>query len=459
MSDLLHELAAQAGRNPAHAPLASLPKLLSNGSLVRALAAGGDTNGVDSGPALIAEIKQASPSQGQLLSTSAAHYLEAVRQGGACAISAVTAQGRFAGSFDLLRQAHATGLPTLMKDFVATVDQLDLALQHGASAVLLIEGLVSPEQREILVDAAHERGLEVLLEVHDSQQGQAALRSRADILGVNSRDLQTLQVDFEAACILLRELVKADRRPVLLLSGILGPREAELARAAGASGILVGTALLTHRNPTMLARALRRPLAKVCGNQSRNDVAAALQADLIGVVVDTESPRNVPLATAATLLRQAEAQGAASVAVTRFVTTARLQALAHELRPTYLQVHGPLSTQDVEKIQAMGVGVIHAVAPGVSPVAGCDLTITDATAEGGSGQVHDAKTPVGRGLHLIAGGLDAQTVANRIRKSGACGADASSRLEDAANPGTKDAGQVQAFVTATHEARRSMHGT
>lgn len=448
---MLHELAAQAGR-PKHGDYA-LPLLSSNGSLAAALAEAARRSD-DPGLPLIAEAKRASPSAGPLLTGSIADYLEAVRRGGACAISAVTAGGPFAGSLQLLREAHATGLPTLMKDFVADAAQLDAAVQHGASAVLLIERLQRGEERERLVRQAHDRGLEVLLEVHTSSEAAQAATSRADLLGVNSRDLTSLRVDVAPALDLVRQL--AADRPTLLLSGVLGPMHAEQARDAKAAGILVGTALVTARAPATTARSLRRSVVKVCGNRTAQDVRFAQGADLIGVIVGTGSQRDVDLADAHAMLRQAELQGAAGVAVTRDRTQADLLRIAQALRPTFLQVHGSLEPGAVRDLQALGVGVLHAVPPGGSPTAGCDGTVTDSTAAGGSGRTHDGSVPPGLGLHLVAGGLDAANVGEAVQRSGAVGADASSRLE---TEGRKDAAKVSAFIAAARRAPRNLHGT
>ncbi|HUR26091.1 MAG TPA: bifunctional indole-3-glycerol phosphate synthase/phosphoribosylanthranilate isomerase [Candidatus Thermoplasmatota archaeon] len=460
---MLRDLAAQAGQlAPGDERLPALP---AHGSLVRALQkapwqAAGPGQGPDDIESLplIAELKRASPSAGTLLRGDVASYLAGLRRGGACAISAVTAGGRFQGSFAVLRDAHAAGLPTLMKDFVQTPAQLDAAVRHGASAVLLIEKLVAGDERERLVRQAHDRGLEVLLEVHDAVEAEGAATSRADLLGVNSRDLDQLGIDIAAALVVLRRL-KDDQpdRPALLLSGVVGAAQAEAAREAGASGILVGTALMKARDPATTARLLRRPIAKVCGNRTPEDVAVALAggADLVGVIVAAGSRRDVDLEQAGSLLRQAEAGGAASVAVTRDQTAAGLLELVVRLRPRFLQVHGALEAGTVAALQTAGAGVLQAIAPGGQPVAGCDGTVTDSDPRGGSGIPHAGRSPIGPGVHLVAGGLEAANVAEAVQRSGAAGADASSRLE---TDGRKDAAKVAAFVRAAQRARRRSHG-
>lgn len=441
---MLAELAAQAGEEGG---TLALPRLERNGSLIDAL-----HRAAADGLPVLGELKRASPSAGPLLRGAADAYLAALRRGGAFALSIVTAGGRFAGDMQDLRRAHATRLPVLMKDFVTRPAQLDLAAHNGASAVLVIERLVGAERREALVRRAHDAGLEVLLEVHSGHEAAAAIASRADLLGVNSRDLERLDVDPAAARDLVRSIAR--ERPCLLLSGVAGPRDAESARAADAAGVLVGTALLRHRDPALLVRALRRPLAKVCGNRTAADVGAARGADLVGVIVDTDSPRNVALEDARLLLAQARAQGAAAVAVTRLRPGSDLAALAHSLRPDYVQVHGALQPAHVATLHAAGVGVIQAVTPGQAPLDGADVVVTDTTAKGGSGRPHGAAVPEAR-LALVAGGLDASSAPSAIAGSGAGGADASSRLETV---GRKDPGKVAAYVAAVHASQRRAHG-
>lgn len=427
--------------------LGHLSRLAPNGSFTQALQRSAQSTGI----AIVAELKHASPSEGPLLRGSEAAYLAAVRRGGAACISAVTAGGRFHGSMQTLRAAHTTGLPTLMKDFVTQATQLDAAVHNGASAILLIERVLGADRRDELIQQAHARGLQVLLEVHQEDEARAALRSKADAIGVNSRDLDTLNVDVKAAQALVHLLATQTRRPVLLLSGIQEFASAQNAREAGATGILVGTALLRARDPALLCRSLQRSLVKVCGNRTPADVTAAHGADLIGVVVGTQSRRDVPLDLAAPLLRQAERQGSASVAVTRFTDAATLLALARTLRPTFLQVHGALSRPMVQEIQREGIGVLHAIRAGDKPIEGCDGTISDSSPEGGDGHPHDGFVPLGPGLHLVAGGLHAANVALAIFHSGAVGADASSGLE---SHGCKDAVKVTAFIAASQAAQR-----
>ena len=221
MSGRLLQFLDDARNRVACGAYATAHRLASNGSLAAALTRS---------DAVIAELKPRTPSEGRILNTSPAAVLEDYAAGGAAAISVLTDSDHFDGSLDLLAAAHATGLPTLMKDFIVDTRQLDVAVACGASAVLLIERCL--EDRESLVAAAHERGLEVLLEVHGMEEARHVLDSAAELIGVNTRDLDTLQVDVDGARDVIRFLAEAGKT-VVALSGIQHRDDVQRARGDG----------------------------------------------------------------------------------------------------------------------------------------------------------------------------------------------------------------------------------
>lgn len=427
------------------------PALPSHGSLAQT---------VRHGDAILAELKPASPSEGRLLNGPVEPLLAAYGDG-ADAVSVLTDPDFFGGSPGLLRQAHAAGRPTLLKDFVVAEAQLDCARHNGASAVLLIERALTPARREELVAAAHARGLEVLLEVFDAKDWGTARSSKADLVGVNARDLETLRVDAATALVLLGQIAhERPDLPVLALSGIHDRAGARLAWAAGAKGVLVGTALLKAADPAFLLRSLRRPLAKVCGLRTASDVEAAADAgaDLAGVVVGSPgSPRDVPLAQARDLVQAARAAGLHPVLVTRNTDLDAVRAWCRDVQPDFVQLHGAAPPAWVHALATdpHPIHVLFGTGPGaILHLHGAGLVL-DGTDAGGAGQAHDwdkarAVTATETRLTLIAGGLDATTAAEAVRRSGAWGADASSGLESA--PGRKDPERIRAFVQAVHSA-------
>ena len=168
------------------------------------------------GLSVIAEIKRKSPSEGALAPLDAAQVARAYADAGARALSVLTEPDHFAGSDDDLRAARAAvELPLLRKDFVVHPRQVWEARALGASAVLLIVAILGPLTAAYL-EEARKAGLAALVEVHDEGEADLALEAGARILGVNNRDLTTLEVDLRVA-----------------------PRVAAYARARGFAGLLV----------------------------------------------------------------------------------------------------------------------------------------------------------------------------------------------------------------------------
>lgn len=421
------------------------PRLACNGRLTDALA--------HHATPVIAELKPRSPSEGRLLRTDADAQLRAYAQGHAAALSILTDSTHFDGSPALLRQAHATGLPSLMKDFVLDDAQLACAQHNGASAVLLIERcFADPLEREALVAAAHARGLEVLLELHDGADLQRARTSRADLLGINARDLDTLHVDPQAALALVRA-ARGLGKPVVALSGIASRAEYRAARQAGAQAVLVGSHLMRSRDPALALLALQRPLAKVCGLRTTDDVQAAARAgaDLVGLVVGSpDSPRNLPPLAAQRLATTAHDANLRTVLVTRATDPTLVLEWCRLVRPDYVQVHGFQPTADLRhRLANVPTQVLAVLAPDGPAHATADGIVLDTTPAGGSGLPH-VWQPAPPGLSLVAGGLDAGNVRHALDATQAWGADASSRLETA--PGRKDPQRILAFVQAVHAA-------
>jgi len=199
--------------------------------------------------AVIAEVKKASPSLGPIApdceaSKQALHY----EDGGAAAISVLTEPYFFGGSFgDLSDVADAVGVPVLCKDFVVDPVQLFVARGHGADAVLLIVAVLGEQIRDYL-DLAETLGLHCLVEVHDQAELEVALAARAPLVGVNSRNLRTLEVDADAARAVVREAARAGVA-VVAESGVRGRLEIENAAAAGADAVLVGEVLMRAQFP------------------------------------------------------------------------------------------------------------------------------------------------------------------------------------------------------------------
>ncbi len=203
----------------------------------------------DRGVAVIGEIKRASPSAGEIVrEADPAGRATAYEVGGAAAISVLTEPHHFGGSLDDLRAVRAAVHgPVLRKDFLLEPAQIIEARAAGADAVLLIAAALPGDRLDAMLEITRRLGMEALLETHTEEDLERALATDAAVVGVNARDLGSLEVDVGAA---LRRLGRIPRdRVAVLESGISTPAGVAAAVDAGASAILVGEALMRAADP------------------------------------------------------------------------------------------------------------------------------------------------------------------------------------------------------------------
>lgn len=206
-------------------------------------------------PAIIAEIKRSSPSAGAISSPDPGEQARAYTDAGAAAISVLTEPHHFHGSLEDLRAVReVTDLPLLRKDFLVGVSQVVQARAAGADAVLLITACLTDEELTAMLAAAREWGMDALVETHSSVDLDRALATDAEIVGVNARDLETLEVDAGRALAQLARIPVG--RVAVMESGISTRAQVLAAVAAGASGILVGEALMRAADPRAELRRL-----------------------------------------------------------------------------------------------------------------------------------------------------------------------------------------------------------
>ncbi len=201
------------------------------------------------GMGLIAEVKKASPSAGVICPDfDAVRIARAYEAAGAACLSVLTDERFFQGSLEYLRAIRAAvSLPLLRKDFIIDERQILEAVEWGADAILLIVAILTDEQTGHLLRLAEGAGLGVLVEAHDQEEMDRALRAGARLVGVNNRDLKTFRVDLattEGIATVLRE--RGDLRGRLLVaeSGIRSAQDVERLKASGARAILVGESLM-----------------------------------------------------------------------------------------------------------------------------------------------------------------------------------------------------------------------
>jgi len=202
---------------------------------------------------VITEIKSASPSTGVIRkNVNPSEIAKAMRRGGAVALSVLTEPKQFNGSLEVLAEARkAVKFPILMKDIILSPIQIQASSKIGANAVLLIQALFdrgySARSLDEMIAGAHLLGLEVLLETHTESEFCSAVKTGADLIGINNRNLETLKVDLGVT---KKILSKSDLNGKLVISesGINTLADILSLRRAGARAFLIGSAIMASDN-------------------------------------------------------------------------------------------------------------------------------------------------------------------------------------------------------------------
>ncbi len=452
---------------------------------------------------LIAEIKRASPSAGQIAGADddILARARAYEAGGAVAISVLCEPHWFGGAVADLRAVRAAvAVPVLAKDFVVDEVQLPILRAAGADLVLLLAVLHPAKRLARLVAQAFELGLEPLVEVHDPRELDRALASGARLIGLNNRDLRTLEVDVERAA-RVRELVPDDRLVIAEL-GVRDPAIVARWRAVGFDGALVGEALVRAADPAAAARAFvaagaapddganiaRRAMVKICGVTDVAGIHAAIAAgaDAVGLNVVPGTPRALGLEEAAGLARLARAAAPRDrrplvVAITADATPEGLAAILGAFDPDVVQLNGNESVETARGIARRAWKVLHLPAETAIGAAAAELSAPDHVAQGRAylaagverllldtaGGPHPGGTGTRASEHLaaaiarelpvvLAGGLAPDNVASALRTIAAVGVDVASGVErprEAGQRPTKDAVRVALFAKRARAAR------
>lgn len=200
-------------------------------------------------PAVIAEIKKASPSKGVIREDfQPAQIAASYAAGGATCLSVLTDVKFFQGSHDYLRQARAAcTLPVLRKDFMIDPYQVISARAMGADCILLIAAALETERMQELEACAMELSLDVLVEVHNAEELEQALTLKTNLLGINNRNLKTFDVSLDTTLSLLGQIPAGKR--VVTESGILAREDVKLMRDHGVNAFLVGEAFMRAPDP------------------------------------------------------------------------------------------------------------------------------------------------------------------------------------------------------------------
>lgn len=414
------------------------------------------------GARFIMEVKRASPSQGLLRDQADPQSIAAAYAGAADAVSVLTDNPFFHGSLDDLAKVRLVfDGPILAKDFVVDPRQVPEARRHGADAVLAMLSVLTPAEAEQVIAEARRLGMEVIVEVHDEAQVEQALALDAPIIGINNRDLHTLEVNL-AVTERLAPLIPADRL-VVAESGIGG--RADVDRLAGhADAFLVGSSLMRSPDPGRAARSLAFGRVKVCGLTSAADARlAAGRATHGGMIFVAESRRRISRSEALPVAEAARASGLETVGVFRNTRLMQVAETARALALDVVQLHGEEDPDYIAALRNLVGGDTEIWA--VSAVGarqpyrrtGADRTIYDSERNGrcgGTGRAFDwarLRDSCALGADVVAGGLFPGNAAAAARL-GAFALDVNSGVESA--PGRKDEVKIQAFFEALRAPKR-----
>ena len=202
------------------------------------------------GLSIIAEVKRASPSKGDInLNLDPQKLAKSYEAGGASAISVLTDEKFFKGSLkDLSIVANSVNLPVLRKDFIIHEYQIYTARIHGASSFLLIAGILEEEKLKRFISIGRNLGMEPLVEVHTEEEARKAISAGAFIVGINNRNLKNFSVSLETT-LKLCDFLKSFNKLVVSESGISKDEDILMLKSAGVDGVLVGEALVKSGKP------------------------------------------------------------------------------------------------------------------------------------------------------------------------------------------------------------------
>ena len=205
----------------------------------------------DSHPTLLAEIKFASPSLGKIKTlTDPAMVAKQMLAGGAKALSVLTQPHLFHGSPEyFIKVREAVNVPMLMKDIMIDKVQIDAAKKMGADWMLVIQSLYDQKflsDIDEFIDYGHKQDLQILLEVHTAQEFENAINTKADLIGINNRNLDTLEINLNTTEKILSKYDPS--RPILSESGINTPQDIQYLKKCGADAFLIGSSIMQSDN-------------------------------------------------------------------------------------------------------------------------------------------------------------------------------------------------------------------
>lgn len=433
-------------------------------------------------PNIIAEFKRRSPSKGPIKSAAdPATTARIYESAGAAAISVLTEQDYFDGSLDDLRSVRgASLLPVLRKDFIFDEYQVYESVAAGADALLLIAAALDDQTLRRLREVAEdELGMDALVEVHTREELDRAVACGARLIGVNNRDLRTLEVSIATSHLMARA---APENTILVSESGLTPADIRELRNLGYSGFLVGEVLMRAPDPAKAIRDFisaseplsRSVLVKICGITNVEDARAAIEAgaDMLGFNFYRPSPRFIEPKTAREIIdavrRGARASERSVLMIGVFVNESveNVRRIASEAGLDGVQLHGDETVEFCDQLKQLSPrqflikalqtpASIDLNALSLCPTDAIMLDAKDANLRGGTGKIADWAI-AGEAAKLLprvflAGGLSPENVAKAISAVHPYAVDACSALELA--PGKKDRARMKEFVAAVQASK------
>ncbi len=403
----------------------------------------------------ITECKKASPSKGLIRDHFDLDYIASVYNNHADAISVLTDEKYFQGSFEFIPQVrNQVKQPVLCKDFMVDTYQVYLARHYGADAILLMLSVLNDEEYKSLEEAAHSLNMGILTEVSNEEELHRAVNLGALVIGINNRNLRDLSTDLNRTKELaptIRNL--APEATVISESGIYTHQQVrDLAKSA--DGFLIGSSLMSEDNLELAVRKVTLGDNKVCGLTHPDDAAKAYQAGAVfgGLIFVEQSKRAVDLESARMTMSGAPLH---YIGVFQNHDIDFVAAIVTSLGLKAVQLHGAEDQSYVNQLKAeLPAGVEIWKAYGVQNEKPVLLTenvarhLLDAQVgnqSGGTGKVFDWSL-IGDPSHImLAGGISPEN-AQHAATLGCLGLDLNSGVESA--PGKKDAQKLQAAFHA-----------
>ncbi|MYM60481.1 bifunctional indole-3-glycerol-phosphate synthase TrpC/phosphoribosylanthranilate isomerase TrpF [Vibrio sp. OCN044] len=400
--------------------------------------------------AFITECKKASPSKGLIREDFDLDYIASVYNKHADAISVLTDEKYFQGSFDFLPQVrNQVSQPVLCKDFIIDAYQIYLARHYSADAILLMLSVLNDEEYKALAAVAHSLNMGILTEVSNEEELQRAVELDAKVIGINNRNLRDLTTDLNRTKELapkIREL--APQATIISESGIYTHQQVrDLAKFA--DGFLIGSSLMAEDNLELAVRKVTLGENKVCGLTNPDDAAKAYQAGAVfgGLIFVAKSKRCVELETARQTMSGAPLQ---YVGVFQNHTLETVVHIANQLGLSAVQLHGDEDQDYVEALSSQlsdgieiwkAYGVTDSLPNMLKAPVNRHLLDTKVGAQtGGTGLVFDWSLIENTKQVMLAGGISPFN-AQKAAEQGCLGLDLNSGVE--VSPGKKDGEKLQ----------------